>query len=414
MDILTKFELKKILQRKSTRGAIIALFIASIISLVIVVYTESFGSKITDNLYQGISAIQKRNTESKLLSGPLNEKKISQVIKLHNDLRIKSQGKNDYNGLNDVAYFSQWQKYEDIDLLINRASGPLNSFDYNLINKLKPNDGKRFYLNRSKQISNFINQSATPEYSNKEKEKIMTKVNNMETPLYYNYTSGWKGLIKEMSSFNIFMILVVCICVAPVFSSEYQTGADSIVLPTKYGRNKLIKAKFKASFIFTTVLYCIAVVVISGIRLSIYGFTGWNCKIQISSTYWHSMYNINFLQAFLLAALLGYIACLVSTSIVMFLSAKLKTPFTVIIVSLAIIFIPMFFDTGLMPKYISYGMDLLPIKIIDVNNILGYYKFYNIFGILVSQPLVMILSSIVFIIILLPFTYRFFRKHEVV
>lgn len=408
MSTLTKFELKKIIRRKSTTIGIIILSVLFIISFIIQFSDEMYGEN-----YTGLAAISKRKEAFNNLSGDLTENKLSEIIGIHNELRNnpKNLHIDEFNlsGLNDFAYFKYWEKYENIDLLLTKANSPIGFIDFEIMNKLTPKDSKEFYLERQDKIAEFIDNNG---YSSK--EKVMELASNMNTPLYYSYSDGWRNLLSEIDdAAGIYILTIICMCIAPLFSSEYQTQVDSIILSTKYGRDKLIMAKFKASFIFITILYFASISLIAGLRLFTYGFDGWNCNIQTSASYWYSMYNINFLQAFLLATLLGYIASLVIMSIVMLISAKLKTPFTTIIVSLLILFITSFVDTNSLPKLLGYVIDLFPLNMTHITSVLNNYKFYDLFGTLIAQPWMMVIISAISIIILLTLSYKTFSKHSV-
>ena len=413
MKELTKFEIRKIIKRKSSIMAIVMFFLVCIINIVFSVSTESYGSDLTGDLKKGILAISQKREEVNNLKGNLTEKRISEVINIYNNLSKNSKNMSDFDGLSEEDYYTHWQKYKDIDSLIDRSYGESLLLGVDASKNLKLEDGSTFYSNREKQILNYIEHESLYEYTNEEKDKIIQITNDMETPLYYDYTDGWFKLIWDMNLLLLVLIICISICISPVFSSECEEHMDSIILSTKYGKNKLILSKFKASFIFTSIFYFVSVVFMAFIRLFIYGFEGWNCKIQVVSTYWHSMYNINFLQAFLLSVVLGYIACLVTVSIAIFISSKLKNSFAVIVSTLGILFIPKVISTINVSKFIDYIIDLFPINISNVNNILGYYKFYNIFGNLVIQPWIMMIVSIILIIALLFSTYKIFRKHEV-
>lgn len=71
----------------------------------------------------------------------------------------------------------------------------------------------------------------------------------MQTPIEYGYTEGWNKFLDNIELF-IFVLLVIVICVAPIFASEYQTGADHIILSSKLGKTKLITVKIATAFLF--------------------------------------------------------------------------------------------------------------------------------------------------------------------
>ncbi|MFD1904191.1 hypothetical protein ACFSQ7_09185 [Paenibacillus rhizoplanae] len=86
----------------------------------------------------------------------------------------------------------------------------------------------------------------------------------------------------------IVSIIAICICIAPVFAGEYQTGADSVILSTRYGKSKLIKAKIGAAFLFALLIFTVNLLLAAGIQLAAFGTGGWNLPLQIFECY-HSL-----------------------------------------------------------------------------------------------------------------------------
>ena len=56
----------------------------------------------------------------------------------------------------------------------------------------------------------------------------------MPEPIGYGYSGGWDNIVN-CAAFLVFAILAVCVTLAPTFSSEYQSGADAVVLATQVG-----------------------------------------------------------------------------------------------------------------------------------------------------------------------------------
>lgn len=214
MDIMTKFELKKIIRRKSTIIGIIILFVLLSISFLTQLSNETYSGT-----YTGISAISKRKDEFTKISGNLTEKKLSEIIGIHNELRNNPENlsTNEYSlsGLNDVAYFKYWEKYENIDWLLVKANSTIiGSPNFDIINELTPKNANEFYLKRQDKIKEFIDNNS---YS--AKAKIMESVKDIDKPLYYNYSDGWKMLLSEMDdAFGMYILIIICICIAPLFS----------------------------------------------------------------------------------------------------------------------------------------------------------------------------------------------------
>ncbi|MFZ2538946.1 MAG: hypothetical protein WAX04_08585, partial [Oscillospiraceae bacterium] len=110
---------------------------------------------------------------------------------------------------------------------------------------------------------------------------------------------------------------------------------------------------------------------------------------------------------------LGYLGYISIMAITLFLSAKMKTNFAVIIISAVILFLPTLIPHSRTFRLINYIVALLPSKIMDGFFVLRSYKVYNIFGYLVLQPWVMIWTSILLTAAMLYFAYTSYKKHQV-
>lgn len=115
-----------------------------------------------------------------------------------------------------------------------------------------------------------------------------------------------------------------------IFSGEYQCGADNIILSSRYGKSKLILAKVLVAFIFSFIVYTINILVGLGIILISFGGGGWNLPIQIM------------------------------VSITLVLSAKMKTPFSVLIVMICVLMGPLFLKLSETNGIWNYVFMILP------------------------------------------------------
>lgn len=76
-------------------------------------------------------------------------------------------------------------------------------------------------------------------------------------------------------------VIAICICLASVFAGEYQNGTDKILLTTKYGKSKGVKAKIIASYIFATLVFTIYLIFAIGSVFLMFGTDGGNLPIQL-------------------------------------------------------------------------------------------------------------------------------------
>ena len=117
---------------------------------------------------------------------------------------------------------------------------------------------------------------------------------------------------------------------------------DALALSCRYGKNKLIWAKVITgiSFAAFSTLFFAALSLLE-IQV-IYGLDGWDLPVQASILGFFLSLPINFLGLAVVATGCCLAAACMVAMVVMFCSAKMKTPFGVIIVSFIFIFAPIY------------------------------------------------------------------------
>ena len=145
------------------------------------------------------------------------------------------------------------------------------------------------------------------EYSEAERAYWMEMRSSVSEPIEYGYSGGWDNIVNCFA-FLVFAILAVCVTLAPVFSFEYQSGADAVVLATKHGRTRLVAAKVLAALVYATAYFAACTAIVVGVSLAFYGADGFGISIQ--SIALSSPYPLTAGQAALLSIGLMYAACL--------------------------------------------------------------------------------------------------------
>ena len=161
----------------------------------------------------------------------------------------------------------------------------------------------------------------------------------MEEPFQYGYFGGWEVIISAFELL-MFAILAICIVIAPVFAGEYQAGTDAVILSGKYGKTRLTTAKIVAALLFGVLAFTLHVLVAFGIPLAAFGMDGWNLPLQINGT--TVPYPLTFLEGTLLNLGVIYFVLIAMIGLTLFLSARMRSPYFVLIVVVPVLFIPMF------------------------------------------------------------------------
>lgn len=416
MNLLTQFELRKMIRRKSTLAGIAILLIGAVLLALSAVsaenWTDEAGKEIT-----GLSAISLSKMQTHQEAGELATEKIQAAIERYHAVRNQPLNLNaSPNGseldLSDEAYGQYEQKDYEILSLIREAYSPQNAYDYYVINKLTAADASNFYQKRLDKVNEYLNTDYTyGNYSVKDKAYYLEMNEEVSVPLTFDYTDGWENVLTNLWLIIFAVSFIICTCVSPVFSGEYQTGADSIILSSRYGRSKVIAAKLMASAILSTGLFVIGVLFFTMLLLGIYGFHGWNSSLQIIQ--FRAPFPLTVIETYFLSVLIGYLACLMVMAITLLLSAKMKSPFSVMVCSAILLFGPMFIPYSKSSRLFNHLVNLFPIKMMNGYSSFSHYELYHVFGYLIPEPYFMGGTAVIVSVILLPFAYRSFKTHQV-
>lgn len=417
MKKLVHFELLKVYKKKYFLCAAVLMMLALIVFPCLTINENNWimedGTEIT-----GMAAIHAKRDSLNNASGSLDTEKLQSVIA---DYQRAYGNPDSFVGedgtvtsyINNVAYAKYIQPDNDIKFLIDMAfSSEGESYDYYVMGSLALSEAENFYRRRLDKVDEYLNMDYSyGNYSESDKAYFRSRNENISTPFYYAYNSGWNKLLGVSHISLMVIALVVCITLAPVFSSEYQTGADAILLSAKYGRNKLIAAKMTASFMLTSLIYGLGISVLTAVTLLIYGGSGWNCSLQVLN--FLAPTDTNLLQTYLYVLLAGYFMCLFMQGVTLLLSAKMASPFAVIICTLVFYFVPSFLPYSRSSRTYNNMLNLLPAKMAAGYTALTKYEVFHIWKMEISYPVMLILTALAVAVIALPFAGKAFHDHQV-
>lgn len=240
----------------------------------------------------------------------------------------------------------------------------------------------------------------------KENEKI-------KVPFSYGNMRGFARYFALQYTTGISLAFAVAICIAPLFAGEYTAKVDQLLLSARYGKNKVIQAKLLTGFSFAgssaLVMFGISILEIG----MIYGLSGWRLPVQICGNGFYLSLPVNMLQMLGISAGCGIMAVLMVAGVVMFCSAKMKSPFGVIIIAFLFIFIPMavinivvehrflYMLFNAMPVNMMHSWAAVADQMFHIGN--GYYYFYQV------VPVVYLCAML----LLSAWAYCSFKKHQI-
>lgn len=409
MKMLVKYELLKILRKKST-------FIIMLVSLLITAFlfglpVLQFQTYNQDGVIEGFEGIAYEKEQYQDLSVELTDKYVVEVIKEVQAL-FENPENVGYDGderflINDAYWNGVAPRENMLNTIASVYAQPGQSVGYNYLADLDLSENLSFSEAREKKIETLLN-TPSRELSDEQKAYWNDMNNNVDTTFQYGYHEGWETI---MTAFELLMfaILSICIVIAPVFSGEYQAGTDAVILSAKYGKTKLSSAKIIASVLFGLIAFTIHIIVAFGIPLAAFGFDGWNLPLQLLGM--TIPYPFTIIEAAFINLGVICLILLAMIGLTLLLSSKMKSPYLVLVVLVPILFVPMFFSpNGTMGIY-NLTLLLLPYRAAIPE--IGKYITYQFGSLVMDTFTIRAILYAVLVFIMLPFAKLGFKKHQV-
>lgn len=407
--MLIKYEFLKILRKKST-------LIVMAVSLLVTAFlfglpVLQFQTYNQEGVIKGSEGIAYEKEQAAAYSVPLTNEYVTETIRevqqlFENPDNVGFDGYEQF--LIDSAYWDGIAPREDLlNMIAKNYVNPNESAGYNKLPELDISEGTDFYAARQEKIETLLNASSRA-LSEEQKAYWRDMNSKVDEPFTYGYYDGWEIII---SSFELLMfaLLAVCIVIAPVFSGEYQAGTDAVILSAKYGKTKLTTAKIIASYLFGGLAFTLHVVVALGLPLAAFGFEGWDLPLQIANT--TIPYPFTFLQAALVNLGVVYLVLFAMIGLTLLLSAKMKSPYLVLIVLVPVLFIPLFLSPNGTTGIYNLTLFLLPYR--STIPEVGKYISYQFGGLVLDAFSVRAILYALLIAVMLPLARLGFKKHQV-
>lgn len=177
-----------------------------------------------------------------------------------------------------------------------------------------------------------------------------------DRPLVLGYNEGWLGYLETGQYMMIFIGFLLVIALSPVFSEEYTRGTDALILTSRYGKNKCVRAKIIASYLFTMLITGVWLLFQSFVYWRDFGLDGGEASVQLNHHWIFGgvPYFLTNMGAAGYCLVLWIGGSLILTAVVLLLSASCRSSFVTVIAALAVYVIPsMFGQIGVWPQILS-------------------------------------------------------------
>ena len=400
---LVSFEYRKILGKRSVKIALLLTLFLSVFSI----WGTLMGSYyIEGELFESnAEAMKKDRAYARELSGRILDDKL--LMETADAYQTIPDSAAVYQSTEE--YQKNARKYNSIYSLARQVYDTPNvRFGAPEMGTLDPARAEQFYeireLCMTKQIENApISENA--------KEIMMQYSAEVKEPWIFSYSDGYTRFMTIMATSGVMAAFVMAICLAPLFAGDYSNHTDQLLLSARYGKGKLIKAKFFTGFSMTGIVTLLVTLQSYVQSMLTFGFDGGNANVQIYDALFP--YPLTLKQAALLQSICVFFACMCMSALTMFFSSRMKSAFGVIILSVLLLCVPMFVKVSAYPLLGYLLFHLMPANMMQYDYIFSMIP-YEIAGVVIPPYVMMPVVALCLCIILIPFAYRGFKHHQVV
>ncbi len=396
---LLKVEMKRILKTRLTIILLSAAFLLTLMMAYLPItfpsnicsYKDAQGNMIELKGLQGIAYKKKLQAD---ITGTVTPEKVQRAVENYQACLNKYGAETTYE-LPDGVYDTEILPYAPLLHGIREAFADPNTGVAPSILEIDPKKVDNYYKLCAGRIVTLMKQEQKKHPA--AQQAAIDLYSQVETP--YVFYPGYSTEAMEYQVFLAFLILLLnTIIAAPVFTSDYQTGADDIYRCTKYGKTKFACAKILSALIICGTAYSLSAAIYLLVSNSLWG---WECT-KSSMQMLYSIIslpamNIGQLQLFVAAA--GLLCLLAVISLTLFLSSKIKSMTVCLSSALLFCILPIIIYMALPEEISIWIYSLLPAGALSLNTSILYaaaeFDFWNIGSIAIWLPHVMIGAYVV-------------------
>lgn len=411
---LLKAELKRILKTRLTLILLSAALLLSFIMAWLPItfsynsYTDAQGREVE---LKGLKSIAYEKELQADITGTVTPEKVRQALENYQTCLNKYGAENSYD-LPDGVYGEEILPYAPLLHGIREAFANPDTGVAPGILEIDPEKVDDYYNVCAERIVSLM----------KQEQKKHPAAQQFAIDLYsqvrkpYQFYPGYSTNAMDYQVLLSFLILFLCtVITAPVFTSDYQTGADDIFRCTKYGKAKFAVTKILSAFLISGTAYCLCAAIYILVSNSLWG---WECT-KTSMQMMYSIINlpdmdIGQLQIFVAAS--GLLCLLAVTSFTLFLSSRFKNIAACLSTALLFCILPILIYMALPENVAIWIYSVLPAGAVSLQTCILYaaaeFDFWNIGSIAIWLPHVMLGAYVVEIPIFMGLTVYSYTRHR--
>lgn len=410
---LLKVELKRIVKSRQVVILMIAgICLSALLAIAPVLFVSADVRDANGNIQElnGLSAIRYWREIKAPSDGEVTTEKLQSALATYQECVEKYGDPNSDDFPRDV-YLNEISPISNLTRLISMTYS--NFINGNLIPRslaeIDVDELSSFYEECETRLENVIKVEREPESTSRIANSLYNKVDR-PFELYSEYD---RGAFDYLCFCIMFLVIISVVISAPLFSENYESGADQILRCTKYGRKKLARAKILANMLPCALMYIVGIIV--HLLISDLSFGPITMKTSVQALYdTISLPSLNLFQLQIALAVGGLLTLISVNALTYFLSAKLERVAGTISISLIATLVPLFAYFALGNNWLS---SMLPAGGIGLNNNLLMqlvdFRFLHLGSYSFWTPQVTMLFTVVWIPVSLLLAVRSYSKHLV-
>ena len=410
MGRLIYLELKRVV---STRTVWIMLAVILLLSAVMAYFPISYmkTKRVDDQgnviMLEGKAAIDYQKEKEKEINGEVTEEKIRSAIQVFREC-YQEYGAVFPPEMPIEEYVRRIEPVYPLLALVGNTLSPQGVTLYSMTDAdIAPEDASKLY-------EQYRERLILEGKSEDEQEKIKELSKDIRMP--FTYISGYEiSSYDYMTLYILLMMLVFVVIISPIFSAEYQTGADSILRCTRHGRVRLAIAKIVTAILIFVLTFLIG----TGIYILITDLTFGIEELQTSiQMVWPALMIPGFTAGQTQAAVAAglFLSMAATVSITLFLSAKCRNVQDSLKIALLLGLLPMILAVISSANLIKIIRCILPSGGIGVTNSFLYEllgtDFAHVGSAVIWTPYLIIGAALVEIPLFLILTVRVYCGRE--
>lgn len=355
----------------------------------------------------GIKAIENNKKLEEKMAGDVTEEKIEQAI-LNVQECYREYGSYSPKELPPEVYN---EKIAPISFMLNGASilltGQSTYYDTLTDTNISAEDASEFYEKYEELLR--------LQDSDKEVQKqIMKTAGEIKVP--FRYEPGFSlESFDYMTLYLLLLMFIAAVITAPVFSAEYQTGADSILRCTRYGRLRLALTKICSALLLCGGVIVLGLAAFLMITNCAFGLEGLKTSVQMMGSVL-KIPQITVGQAQIIVAGAGFLSLTATICFTLFLSAKCKNIQMSTILAVGLGLLPMIIYMASSSNIMEIIRCILPSGGLGMMNSFTYellgHKFLNIGALRIWSPYLIAGAALIEIPVFIALAARAYCKHE--